>query len=172
MIGIHHGPRDWILTPDNTHNAIEALEDKVKISRKWDVPDLAGYDRNGKDFYIDKDCPETIEWQGKEVEIDCYLVLHEAIEIALLKMFPWLNYMDAHQVALCGEKEACETVYGMGFWNVYNTFMRKQIDKAWNKKSPKVPPNLYKKPYVDEREYKKLKQMGYIKEKSENETYS
>lgn len=162
MIGIKHGPRDWLLTKGNTENAIKALESRVKISRKYDVPDLAGYDKNGKDFYIDKDCPEFFEWHGRKVETDKFLILHEEVEIALIKL-SHLTYQDTHQIACLAEKEAVETAEGMGVWEGYADFMRKQIDLAWNKKNINAPPNLDKKPYVDEKEHSKLKQLGYIK---------
>lgn len=163
MIGIKRGPKDWYLTKHNTQVAVEALEDSVKIVRTYDVPDLAGYSEDGSEFYIDKDCPETFLYNGKQIEVECYLVVHEAVELGLIKLFPKQSYQDCHQIACCAEKEAVEMAEGMGAWEPYSQFMRVQINKAWNKKNPKSPPKLYKKPYVDEREYGKLKQMGYIK---------
>jgi hypothetical protein len=162
VIGIAHGPKDWFLTKTNTENAIEALEDRVKICRDYDVPDLAGYDKEGNEFYIDKNCPETFSYMGKNIEVDEYLILHEEVELALIKMLH-LSYQDCHQIACLAEKEAVEMVYGMGCWETYSAFMRKEIDRAWNKKNPKAPPNLYKKPYIDEKEYGKLRSMGYVK---------
>lgn len=162
MIGIKHGPKDWYLTKGNTQNAIDALFSRAKVSRKFDVPDLAGYAENGKDFFIDKDCPEFLEYAGRKIEVDKFLVLHEEVELALIKLLH-LVYQDCHQVACLAEKEAVEMVCGMGCWEPYSEFMRKQIDMAWNKKNPQAPPNLFKKPYVDEKEHAKLKQMGYMK---------
>jgi hypothetical protein len=162
MIGIAHGPRDWLLTRGNTEGALNALYSRAKISRKYDVPDLAGYAENGKDFFIDADVPEECECNGKKVKVDKYLILHEEVEIALIKL-THLTYQDTHQVACLAEKEAVEMVEGMGAWQPYSDFMRKWIDKCWNKKNPKTPPTLYKKPYVDEDEFKKLRQMGYVK---------
>lgn len=166
MINIKHGPRDWYLTKYNTEKAVEALEERVKVSRKYDVPDIAGYDKNGHDFYIDKDVPKTCPFPGGEIEVDCGLLVHEGIEIALLKLFPSLTYQDTHQIALLGEKEYIETRYGMGAWDHYCAFMRVQGEKCWKKKNPQAPPGLYKKPYVDEKQFSKLKEMGYVREAS------
>jgi len=162
MIGIKHGPRDWLLTKFNTTGAVNALYSRAKVSRKYDVPDLAGYAENGQDFYIDKDCPKELDYMGKKIDVDKFLILHEEVELALIKMLH-LIYQDCHQIACLAEKEGVEMECGMSAWEPYSEFMRKQIDMAWNKKNPQVPPNLYKKPYVDEREHAKLKQMGYLK---------
>jgi hypothetical protein len=162
VIGIQRGPKDWYITKGNTENAIKALLSRAKINRKFDVPDLAGYSENGKDFFIDRGCPEFFDCNGKIISVDGYLILHEEIEIALIKL-THLSYQDTHQCACLGEKEAVETVEGMGCWEPYSAFMRAQINRAWNVKNPKVPPNLYKKPYVDEGEFKKIKEMGYVK---------
>lgn len=163
MIGIKRGPRDWFLTKHNTEAALEAFEESAKINYSYDVPDLAGYNEEGTEFFIDKDCPKYFTYAGKEIEVCEYLLVHEAVEIGLCKLFTKLIYQDFHQIALCAEKEALEMSEGMGAWEPYCAFMRIWINKCWNKKNPKVPPNLYRKPYVDEHEYRKLKQMGYAK---------
>jgi hypothetical protein len=168
-LGIKYGPRDWYLTKENTEKAIKAVESCHTINRKFDVPDLAGYSENGKTLYIDKDCPESFEYAGRQVKSDRYLLLHEEVEEALLEDEEEdsgsSNYLDCHQIACLAEKEAVETIEGMGCWEAYSKFCRKQIDLAWNKKGKlNTPPDLNKKPYLQQHEYAKLKQMGYIKQ--------
>jgi hypothetical protein len=162
MLGVKYGPRDWLLTKGNTIRAVASVEAAKKINRKYDVPDLAGYSRDGKTLYIDKDCPEEIEYAGREIEVDKYLLLHELIEDALIRA-NGSDYLDSHQIACLGEKEAVETAEGMGAWEVYAKFMQEQINKAWNKKGKlNTPPDLDPKPYIQQKEQAKLKQMGYL----------
>jgi hypothetical protein len=162
-LGVKYGPRDWLLTKENTDNAIKALEARKKINRKYDVPDLAGYSKDASTLYIDKDCPDFFEYNGKKVKSDRYLLLHEEVESGLMKA-EGSDYLDSHQISCCAEKEAVETVEGFGGWDAYSKFCRVQINAAWNKKGKlNVPPDLNLKPYIQQKEMAKLKQMGYLK---------
>lgn len=162
-LGIKYGPRDWYLTKENTDRAIKSLESKKKISRKYDVPDLAGYSEDGSTLYIDKDCPDSFECFGRSIKSDRYLLLHEEVECGLLKSED-CDYLDGHQIACLAEKEAVETVEGMDCWQSYSKFCQEQIDRAWNKKGKlNTPPDLNLKPYIQQKEHAKLKQMGYLK---------
>jgi hypothetical protein len=161
-LGVKYGPRDWYLTKENTERAIKALESKKKINRKYDVPDLAGYSKDEKTLYVDKDCPEEFEYMGKKIKVDSYLLLHEEVESGLMKA-EHADYLDCHQIACLAEKEAVETAEGMGAWDAYSKFCRVQINMAWNKPKPKAPPDLNLKPYIQQKEHQKLKEMGYLK---------
>jgi hypothetical protein len=162
--GIKHSKTDWLLSRKNSEEAIKAIEDRGKVSRKFDVPDLAGYARNGVTFYIDKDCPNGFDFKGSYLLTDRFLLLHELVEDAILKLFRSIEYQDAHQVADLAEKEAVETVLGVEVFPAYAKFMMEQVDKAWSKKGQlRVPPDLDVKPYADEKEKRKLADMGYYK---------
>jgi len=161
-LGVKYGPRDWYLTKENTDRAIKALENRKKINRKYDVPDLAGYSEDGDTLYIDKDCPPSFEYAGRQIKSDRYLLLHEEVESGLMEA-EGSDYLDSHQISCCAEKEAVETVESMGAWEAYSKFCRQQIATAWNKKGKlNTPPDLNKKPYIQQKEFAKLKQMGYI----------
>src|SRR5437762_7270362 len=86
--------------------AVDAILKWAKLDRKHDVPYLAGYSRDGRTIYIDKDLPKSFVTRGgKRVVVDRFLILHEAVEKSLLDDLG-LIYQHAHQIALRAEQAA------------------------------------------------------------------
>src|SRR5947209_655442 len=73
---------DTLLSGPLLRQAVNAILRRVRLDRRHDVPYLAGYSRNGKIIYIDKDVPRSFTTRGKRVTVDRFLILHEAVEKA------------------------------------------------------------------------------------------
>lgn len=147
-------PDDWLLNPKILDAAMDAIDGKFDVSRRYHVPYLAGYNRKGTEIYIDSRMPEGYEAKkgkrnGKFVQTDKYLVLHEAIEKILLMFFGKAGiYQLAHQVALRLEQDAVEAD-GLD-WREYNDFMSEWVDAVEAEGYTHLPPQLDLTPYEDE----------------------
>ena len=146
---------DGVAATDLRH-AIAAILKRVRVDRRWDIPYLAGYSRAGRTIYIDRDLPKTFRRKGKRVRVDPFLIMHEAVEIALLDKLD-LAYQDAHHIALLAERSAVEAA-GVN-WNAYHQFMMKHIKRAGNKKLRRIPRRLNLTPYLDEQDLPLLHEM-------------
>ncbi|HEY3243079.1 MAG TPA: hypothetical protein VGM03_06980 [Phycisphaerae bacterium] len=128
----------------------------VRLDRTYDIPYLAGYSRNGRTIYIDRHLPRTLTHFWRRVRVDPFLILHEAIEKALLGRLG-LHYQHAHQIALRAEQAAVKAS-GIS-WRAYDRFMQQHIKHAADERLTRVPADLEIKPYTDERDYQLLKRM-------------
>jgi hypothetical protein len=127
-----------------------------KIDRDHDIPYIAGYSQNGEKIYIDRHMPKSAILAGKRVQTDRFLIVHEAVEKALLDELG-LHYLHAHQIALRTERAAVEAE---GFaWRDYNAFTKKHERAIDDEKLKKVPDDLDLTPYRNERDFQKLQQM-------------
>jgi len=87
-------------------DVLKAVNARVKkLDRSHDVPYVAGYSQNGEKVYIDRHMPKSFRHDGKRVDTDCFLILHEVFERALLDELG-LHYLHAHQIALRSERAA------------------------------------------------------------------
>lgn len=134
--------------------ALEEINKRFPVvDRDHDIPYLAGYSLDGKTIYIDRHLPTTLDG----VDVIQFLVLHEAIEKALLDQLQ-IHYQHAHQIALLAEREAVRVV-GLK-WSAYDSFMQKYIKEDGNEELKKVPADLDLKPYIDEHDDDLLKRMA------------
>jgi hypothetical protein len=127
-----------------------------KIDRGHDIPYIAGYSQNGEKIYIDRHMPRSASLGGKRVRTDRFLILHEAVEKALLDELG-LHYLHAHQIALRAEKAAVEAE-GLT-WRDYNAFTKAHEREIDDETLKKVPDDLDLTPYRNERDFEKLRQM-------------
>ncbi len=137
-------------------SAINAILKRVRVDRRWDIPYLAGYSRAGRTIFIDRNLPKTFAYRGRRVKIDPFLVLHEAVEIALLDKLD-IRYDHAHQIALLVERSAVQEA-GVE-WAPYHEFMLKHIRRVAGKRLDRVPRNLNLTPYLDEEDLSLLHEM-------------
>jgi hypothetical protein len=138
--------------------AVKAILKRARLDRSHDVPYLAGYSRDGKTIYIDRDLPKSFTTGGKgrkRVFVDRYLILHESVEKALLDGLG-LHYQHAHQIALRAEQAAVRAD-GVS-WRQYDRFMQKYIKEAEGHLE-KIPADLDVKPYRDEHDAQTLRAM-------------
>ena len=138
-------------------DVLKAVMARVKkIDRDHDIPYIAGYSQNGEKIYIDRHLPKSAVIGGKRVQTDRFIILHEAVEKALLDEMG-LHYLHAHQIALRTERAAVEAE---GFaWRDYNAFTKAHERQIDDEQLEKVPDDLDLTPYRNERDFQKLQQM-------------
>ena len=139
--------------------AVKEILSRITLDRTWDIPYLSGYIRSGKTIYIDRPLPPSFATKGREVAIDRFLILHEAVEKAILDELG-LVYQHAHQIALRAEKEAVRAE-GVS-WREYDRFMQDYIKEAGDERLSRIPPDLDIKPYRDEHDVAVLTAMQRV----------
>ncbi len=148
--------QDWLMSSTMLDAALQSIENKIKINRKYDVPYVAGYSENGKTIYIDRHLPKVLKINNKKVPIDRYLIMHEAVEKTLIDQLG-LHYQFAHQIALRVEEAAVRA--DKVSWREYNNQLMKYIKKIGDENLTRLPKNLDLKPYHDEHDTTLLKRM-------------
>jgi hypothetical protein len=138
--------------------ALDAIARRAKrLDRNHDIPYLAGYSEDGKTIYIDRHMPKSFRYQGREVNTDRFLILHEEVEKTLIDQLG-LHYLHAHQIATRVEQAAVRCA-GIG-WQAYDRFMQKYVKHIGDERLTKVPADLDQKPYRDEHDSDLLKRMN------------
>jgi len=127
-----------------------------KVDRDHDIPYIAGYSQNGEKIFIDRHMPKSFVHAGKRIKTDRFIILHEAVEKALLDELA-LNYLHAHQIALRTERAAVEAE-GID-WKSYNAFTKANGKAIGDERLSKVPSDLDLLPYRNEHDFQKLQQM-------------
>jgi len=131
------------LMNDNRFKVRMATINRVPINKKFDIPYLAGYSKDGKTVYIDRHL-KTI-FQG--VDISQFLRIHEIAEKTLLDL-DHLTYQEAHHIATHLERMAVEKV-GLN-WEKYTKFLEPYIKRVHGEDLKIVPKDLDLEPYADE----------------------
>ncbi len=150
------GRNDTLVIADMLDHAVAAIGRRIKLNRTHDIPYLAGYSRSGKTIYIDRHIPKSFVTRGRRVNVDRFLILHEAVEKSLLARLG-LVYQHAHQIALRAE-EAAVRAAGVS-WREYDRFMQKFIKEVGDERLNRIPLDLDIKPYRDEHDTTVLKEM-------------
>jgi hypothetical protein len=148
---------EWYVSSLMLDRALDAIVRRVKnLDREHDIPYLAGYSRDGKTIYIDRHMPQSMDYRGREVDTDRFLILHEEVEKTLIDQLN-LHYLHAHQIATRAE-EAAVRAAGI-LWRDYDRFMQKHVKEIGDERLTKVPPDLDLKPYRDEHDFELLQRM-------------
>ena len=100
--------------------------------------------------------PRSFRFQGREVDTDRFLILHEEVEKTLIDQLG-LHYLHAHQIATRVEQAAVRCA-GIE-WRAYDRFMQKYVKQIGDERLTKIPADLDQKPYRDEHDYDLLKRM-------------
>jgi len=136
-------------------DVIAALERRItKIDRRYDIPYLAGYSKDGSTVYIDRHMPKSLVYGGHRVQTDRFLAAHEIVEKALLDQLR-LHYLHAHQIALRAEQAAVRAA-GVE-WRAYDRFTKANEKAIGNERLKRVPKALDLTPYRDEKDFEELK---------------
>lgn len=151
---VHHSSED--VDDAVLHDVVRALGRRVKISRAYDVPYIAGYSRDARTIYIDRHLPASFDWRGKSVRLAPFLVTHEIVEKSLLDELR-LHYLHAHQIAVRIERDAVKAA-GIP-WNTYQRFMKQHEKPIEEEKLVKVPPDLDLRPYADSKDFATLERL-------------
>jgi hypothetical protein len=148
---------EWFVSTLMMDRALDAVVRRVRnLDRKHDIPYLAGYSKDGKIIYIDRHMPQTFRYQGRDINTDRYLILHEEVEKTLIDQLN-LHYLHAHQIASRAEQAA---VRAAGIrWQDYDAFMQENVKHIGDERLTKVPADLDLKPYRDEHDYELVQRM-------------
>ena len=148
---------EWYVSSLMMDRALDAVVRRAKkLDRKHDIPYLAGYSRDGKTIYIDRHMPKTMKYEGRDIDTDRYLILHEEVEKTLIDQLN-LHYLHAHQIASRAEQAA---VRAAGIrWRDYDRFMQANVKHIGDERLTKVPADLDLKPYRDEHDYDLVQRM-------------
>ena len=154
---------EWYVSSFMMDRALDAVVRQVKkLDRRHDIPYLAGYSRNGKTIYIDRELPKSFLFRGRRIKVDRFLILHEAVEKTLMDHLG-LRYLDAHQIATRAEQAAVRAS-GVS-WHAYDKFMQKFVKSSGNESLTNVPRDLDLKPYREERDDALLIRMAAARDK-------
>jgi hypothetical protein len=149
---------NWYVSSLMMDRALDAVARRVKkLDRKHDIPYLAGYSQDGKTIYIDRHMPAKMEYKGRKIDTDRFLLLHEEVEKTLIDQLG-LHYLHAHQIATRAE-EAAVRAAGIS-WRDYDRFMQKYVKRMGDERLAKVPADLDLKPYRDEHDTELLQRMA------------
>jgi len=149
---------EWYVSSLMLVRALDAIVRRVKsFDRDHDIPYLAGYSKDGKTIYIDRHMPKTMRHNGRDIDTDRFLILHEEVEKTLIDQLN-LHYLHAHQIATRAEQAAVRSA-GVR-WRDYDRFMQKYVKKIGDERLTKVPPDLDEKPYRDEHDTDLLDRMN------------
>jgi hypothetical protein len=76
------------------------------VDRRFDMPFVAGYSKDGARVYIDRHLPARgIKIGARIVNVVPFLVIHETVESALIAVFGY-KYQVAHEFATLAENRA------------------------------------------------------------------
>ena len=143
---IHDG-KTWKWSNKMMVEAVDAIVKQTKTNTKFDIPYVAGYSKDGKTIFIDKDVPSKVAINGRSYDLDRYLIIHETVEKSLMEQLD-LDYFFAHQIALRVEQQAVEAD-GLS-WAAYDQATQKLIKEDAFKKITCCPRDLDLAPYADE----------------------
>lgn len=150
-------PGSWKINRAELDGAVATILKREHVDSTHDVPYTAGYSKDGKTLFLDRLLPRTLEYEGKKIEVRRYILLHEAVEKALIEELG-LAYLHAHQIALRAERAAVEAD-GLE-WNAYNSAVIKQVNTIGARKCyANCPKNLDLTPYRDEKDHATLRKM-------------
>ena len=147
---------EWYVSDLMLDRALDAILRRVKLDRRHDIPYLAGYSEDGKTIYIDRHMPRSFKFQGRTVDTDRFLILHEEVQKTLIDQLG-LHYLHAHQIATRAEQAAVRAA-GVN-WSDYDRFMQKYVKHIGDERLQKVPADLDLKPYRDEHDFDLIKRM-------------
>jgi hypothetical protein len=127
---------EWQVSGFMMDRALEAVVRQIgRLDRNHDIPYLAGYSKNGRTIYIDRDMPKSFSFRRRRIKTDRFLILHEAVEKTLMDHLG-LRYLHAHQIATRAEQAAVRAA-GIS-WEAYDQFMRLYVKRIGDKRLSKV----------------------------------
>ncbi|MHB8253274.1 MAG: hypothetical protein ACYDEV_06135 [Acidiferrobacter sp.] len=138
---------DWYVSTLMLDRTVDAILRRVTLRRDCDIPYLAGYSQDGRTIYIDRHLPPSFTNKGHTVQVDRYLILHEAVEKSLIDELG-LHYLHAHQIATRAEESAVRA--DRISWRAYDAFMQQYVKAIGDERLTHVPADLDLKPYRDE----------------------
>jgi len=156
---------DWLWSDEELKAAEKYLLSEVETDHDHDVPYTAGYSRNAKTVYYDKEVPEWLDVKAKgsrtkTVKVNLWITFgfHETTEKSLEDEPYNIPYQFAHQCALRLEQALVEA-YGAD-WDDYNKKTTKLVNDIYARKEfPNMPEDLDPEPMEEEDDQDILDQM-------------
>ena len=133
---------------------VKRMRENVTINKKYNVPYLAGYSKDGKTIYIDKHFKSTM---SDGTDVIPYLLIHEKLEKALIDFFG-LDYQQAHHIATHEELSAVKRD-GIDH-KKYVKFYAGPIQKDEAERTGESPPDLDITPYKCEKDCHRYAGLG------------
>ena len=142
----------------------------MKIDATYDIPYGGGTSKDGKTVYIDKRIPEFKTFNGRRLNVWQSIATHESAEIK--RMLPPHNdgYKDAHKDYANPAEKKYVLSQGVS-WKAYDEWAQTFIRGIEHSGSPKLPPDLYTKPYGGcrmEKAAAKINEKGHEPDKSDS----
>jgi hypothetical protein len=126
--------------------AMASVWETSRIDRAFEVPYIAGYDRDEGDYvFIDCALPTRIRRAGRAIPVGPLLTLHERVEKAMLQSFS-LTYPSAHQIALRIEKAAAEAAGAP--WRPYDDYITQVSTRIFARREAHPSDRLDLQPYL------------------------
>ncbi len=126
--------------------ALEAMWRGSRVDHGFEVPYVAGYDRDQADYvFIDCSIPLLAERGGAALPVGALLTLHERVEKAILADHA-TSYPHAHQIALRVERAAAEAT-GVP-WAPYDALITEVSEAIAARRAPKISDRLDLQPYL------------------------
>lgn len=123
----------------------------VTIVRRFEVPYLGGTSSDRKRIYLDKHLPRIIDG----INVTKYIVIHEKVESTLMDLIKDITYEEAHNFATKIEKLSVEKD-GLS-WEKYSAALKPYIKTDDKETLANSPDDIDLKPYVDEKDTAKFK---------------
>jgi len=148
-------------TKELFHNRafVERINTSVKVNTTYDVPYLAGYNKNGTIIYIDRHLKPYFQNKKKQFNVIDFLLVHEIVEKALIDICR-LNYRRAHHIATHIEHLVVKN-HKINWWH-YLKFLKSQIKTINSDKLKRIPPDLDLTSYKDEYQQIMLQKISQI----------
>jgi hypothetical protein len=122
-----------------------------EVNDEYDIPFLAGYSKDRKTIYRDRNLPKTVvahlDGKTKEIEPDEDIIPHETIEPIVMDVLGW-TYFPAHAVATVYGKRRFVRRYGPEWWMPYTHEMDGFASHDEHERVKKVPRDLDMAPYL------------------------
>lgn len=131
---------------------------KKIIDESYEIPYLAGYNKDGKTIYIDKRLNPVFKLKdGRKMDMTKYLIVHEASEKYFMDVKGW-KYPYAHEKATAVERESVKK--DKYPWEEYQRHALSEVQrfKKLDTKAP-IPKDLDIKPELDTEDYSFLKEI-------------
>ena len=129
----------------------EALARPFTVDRTFDIPFIAGYNRDASKVFIDRHMPRLIKLylDGRYIEIDPTrtLIEHEHTEKSLIDALGY-DYERAHKVATAAERRLFLKLFGPSLWSVYQAKFDQYAKNDEHEKLVRVPQDLDLTPYT------------------------
>lgn len=161
MSGGHHHGHGFGMTGEALNRVLhdpkvmERLLRPRNLNRKFDMPYVGGYSKDGNTIYLDRHLPEEIELQldgqtrlVRPTEFLSDFMGHEPVEWSVMDALGW-NYGHAHSGPATGsERRKVLRALGPGWWPVWQKAIGKYVKADEHEKIVSMPKDYDLRPLM------------------------